>query len=334
MKAMVMRALGELALSDRPEPAPGPGEVLVRLRAASLNYRDLLVLRGGYGRLQKHENLIPLSDGAGEVAAVGASASGKVGDRVVGCLFPDWRDGPPEERKLARTLGGTVDGVAAEYRVFGAHELLPIPPGLSFAEAAALPCAALTAWNCVRAAAPEIGPGGVVLTQGTGGVSLFALQFAVAAGATVIATSSSAEKLARLRALGAAHVVNYRDDPEWGKTARKLTGGRGVDLVVEVGGGGTIKQSMRATRMGGTIALVGVVAGASQELNLPLIAMNSMRVIGVAVGSRADFAAMLAFIERHKIKPVLDRGFPLAELGAALDWLKSGRHVGKVCVEI
>jgi alcohol dehydrogenase len=333
MKAMVMRALGDFALRDLPEPDPGPGQVLVRLRAASLNYRDLLILQGGYGRLQKLENLILLSDGAGEIAAVGPGVSEwKAGDRVVGCFFPDWQDGAPDEAKLARTLGGTADGVAAEYRVFGKNEILPIPPGLSFVEAATLPCAALTAWSCIHSAY-RTGPGDIVLTQGTGGVSLFALQFAVAAGATVFATSSSEEKLERLRALGAAHLINYRSDSEWGRTARKLSG-RGVDLVVEVGGAGTIKQSIRATRMGGTIALVGVVSGAAQELNLPLISMNSLRVIGVAVGSRAAFAEMLRAIERHQIKPVIDRVFPLAQLGEALAWLKSGQHAGKVCVEI
>jgi alcohol dehydrogenase len=306
----------------------------VRLRAAALNYRDLLILQGGYGRLQKHENLILLSDGAGEIAAVGAGVTEwAAGDRVVGTFFPDWHDGPPDERKVARTLGGTVDGVAAEYRVFGSREILPVPPSMSFIEAATLPCAALTAWNCVRAA-PEIGPGSIVLTQGTGGVSLFALQFALAAGATAIVTSSSAAKLERLRALGATHLIDYRSDAEWGKTARTLTGGRGVDLVVEVGGAGTIKQSIRAMRMGGTIALVGVVAGAIQELNLPLIAMNSLRVIGVAVGSRADFVAMLSALRRHNINPVVDRTFPLAALAEAFAWLRSGRHVGKVCVEI
>lgn len=335
MKAMVMHALGadNFALCDVPDPVPGPNEVLVRLRAASLNFRDLLVLEGKYGRLQKRENLILLSDGAGEVAALGPGVSQwKVGDRVVGCFFPGWQDGPVDESKVHRMLGGLLDGVAAEYRVFGENEILPIPQAWSFIEAATLPCAGLTAWNCVHAA-HETKPGDIVLTQGTGGVSLFALQFAVAAGATVFATSSGEEKLARLRALGATHLVNYRADAEWGKTARKVTG-RGVDFVVEVGGAGTIKQSIRATRMGGTIALVGVVSGVAQELNLPLIAMNALRLIGVAVGSRADFAAMLRAIEQHQIKPVVDRVFPLAELGQALAWLKSGQHVGKVCIEI
>jgi NADPH:quinone reductase-like Zn-dependent oxidoreductase len=336
MKAMVMSALGavNLALSELPEPAPNPGEVLVRLRAAALNFRDLLMLDGKYGSWQRRESLILLSDGAGEVAAVGSGVSEwKVGDRVVGCFFPDWTDGPPTEDNTRRALGGSVDGVAAEYRVFGRNEILRVPPALSFVEAATLPCAALTAWNCLHTAC-QIGPEDIVLTQGTGGVSLFALQFARAAGAKIVATSSSEEKLARLRALGVSHVINYRSDAEWGKTTRKLSNGRGVDLVVEVGGASTIKQSIRAARMGGTVALVGMVSGSAQELNLPLVAMNSLRLIGVAVGSRAQFAAMLNAIERHKIKPIVDRVFPLADLGEALAWLKAGKHVGKVCVEI
>ena len=333
---MVMSAVGagNLALCDLPEPAPGPDEVLVRLRAAALNFRDLLILEGKYGSLQKYEDLILLSDGAGEVAAVGSDVTEwKIGDRVVGCFFPDWKEGPANQVNTRRTLGGSVNGVAADYRVFGRNDILPVPAALSFIEAATLPCAALTAWNCIHTAY-QTGAEDTVLTQGTGGVSLFGVQFAVAAGATVLGTSSSEEKLLRLRSFGATHLIDYRSDSEWGKTARKLTNGRGVDLVVEVGGAGTIKQSIRAVRMGGTIALVGVVSGAAQEVNLPLIAMNSLRVIGVAVGSRAQFAEMLRTIEHHNIKPIIDRVFPLTELGKALAWLKSGKHVGKVCVEI
>lgn len=336
MKAMVMSALGaaNLALCDVPEPTPDSDEVLVRLRAAAINFRDLLILEGKYGSRQKRENLIVLSDGAGEVAAVGSGVTEwKIGDRVVGCFFPDWKDGPPNEDNTRRTLGGSLNGVATKYRVFGRNEILRVPPALSFIEAATLPCAALTAWNCIHAAY-ETATKDIVLTQGTGGVSLFALQFAVAAGAAVLSISSSEEKLARLRSLGAAHFVNYRSDTEWGKTARKLTNGRGVDLVVEVGGAGTIKQSIRSVRMGGTIALVGMMSGVAQELNLPLISMNSLRVIGVAVGNRAQFAEMLIAIERHNIIPIVDRVFPLAELGEALAWLRNGKHVGKVCVEI
>jgi len=336
MKAMVMSAIGatNLALRDVPDPTPDFGEVLVRLRAAAINFRDLLILEGKYGSWQKRENLIVLSDGAGEVAAVGPGVTEwKIGDLVVGCFFPDWKEGSPNEDNIRRTLGGSLDGVAAKYRVFGRNEILSVPPTLSLIEAATLPCAALTAWNCIHTAYETVAED-IVLTQGTGGVSLFAVQFAVAAGATVVSTSSTEEKLARLSSLGAAHLINYRYDVDWGKTTRKLTNGRGVDLVVEVGGAGTIKQSIRAARIGGTIALVGMVSGVEQQLNLPLISMNSLRVIGVAVGSRAQFAEMLTAIERHNIKPVVDRVFPLEELGEALAWLRNAKHVGKICVEI
>ena len=336
MKAMVMGGLGlsNLALRELPDPKPGPGQVLVRMRAASLNFRDLLTLDGKDGSLQKREDLTLLSDGAGEIAEVGEGVKEwKSGDRVVGCFFPHWHDGEPQEYLLRDAPGGIADGVASQYRVFNRDAILAIPSQLSFVEAATLPCAALTAWSAVRVAHPT-GPEHVVLTQGTGGVSLFALQFAKAAGATVIATSSSEEKLARLRELGADHVINYRQDAEWGKTARKITGGRGVDLVVEVGGAGTIKQSIRASRLGGTIPLIGVVAGPSLDLPLPLITMNLLNVVGVALGNRRQFADMLRAIAHHSMKPVVDRVFPMSQLGEALVWMQGGNHVGKVCIEI
>jgi alcohol dehydrogenase len=336
MKAMVMGGLGlsNLALRDVPDPKPGPGQVLVRMRAASLNFRDLLTLDGKYGGMQKRENLILLSDGAGEIAELGAGVKEwKVGDRVVGCFFPFWQDGEPQDYLLRDAPGGLADGVASQYRVFNSDAVLAIPSNLSFAEAATLPCAAITAWSAVRVV-HKTGPEHIVLTQGTGGVSLFALQFAKAAGATVIATSSSEAKLQRLKALGADHVINYRDDAEWGKTARKLTNGRGVDLVVEVGGAGTIKQSIRAAKLGGTIPIIGVVAGPSLDFPLPLITMNMLNVVGVALGNRRQFADMLRAIGHHGIKPVVDRTFPLEQLPDALTWLQGGNHVGKVCIEI
>ena len=336
MKAMVMEKLGvtNLALRDVPDPKPAAGELLVRMRAASLNFRDLLTLDGKYGSMQKRENLILLSDGAGEIVEVGAGVTEwKVGDRVVGCFFPRWQDGAANETVLGGALGGQADGVACEYRVFGREEIVAIPPSLSFVEAATLPCAALTAWSAVRGLV-NLGPEDTVLTQGTGGVSLFAIQFAKAAGATIISTSSSAEKLARVSALGATHAINYREDAEWGKTARKLTQGRGVDLVVEVGGAGTIKQSIRASRMGATIAMIGVVSGPSLEFALPLIIMNLLHVVGLTCGSRRQFADMLRTIDRHGIKPVIDKTFSLQELPAALARLQTGGHVGKICIEM
>jgi alcohol dehydrogenase len=337
MKAMVMEAVGieNLRLKDLPDPEPGPGQVLVRLRAASLNFRDVLALRGGYGSRQKQSGLIPLSDGAGEVVGTGPGVRRfKAGDRVVGTFFPGWFDGPPQERFLQEDLGGLQDGVACELRVFFEEALLPIPASLRFVQAATLPCAAVTAWNAVRAHG-EVGPEHAVLTQGSGGVAIFALQFARAAGARVIAISSTPKKLERLQALGAQHGICYAVDAEWGKTARRFTpGGRGVDLVVETAGAATLKQSMRAARMGGTLALIGMVSGPSAELNLPLVAMGSLRIQGIAVGSRSHLQQVLAACETNRIEPVIDRVMPLADLGAALRHVESGQQFGKVCIEI
>lgn len=337
MKAMVMEAVGieNLRLKNLPDPKPGPGQVLVRLRAASLNFRDVLALRGGYGSRQKQSDLIPLSDGAGEVVEVGPGVRYfKTGDRVVNSFFPGWFDGPPQERFLQQDLGGMEDGVACELRVFSEEALVPIPAGLSFVQAATLPCAAVTAWNAVRAHG-QIGPEDAVLTQGSGGVAIFALQFARAAGARVIALSSTAPKLERLQSLGAQHGINYREDTEWGKTARRFTpAGQGVDLVVETAGAATLKQSIRAARLGGTIAMIGMVSGASAELNLPLVAMGSLRIQGIAVGSRAHLQQVLAACDTNRIEPVIDRVWPLEELGAALLHVESGQQFGKVCIEI
>ncbi|MDB5860325.1 MAG: NAD(P)-dependent alcohol dehydrogenase [Ramlibacter sp.] len=336
MKAMVMEALGveNLRLKELPDPKPGPGQVLVRLRAASLNFRDVLALRGGYGSRQKTAGLIPLSDGAGEVIEVGAGVRRfKAGDRVVNTFFPGWLAGPPDERFLQQDLGGMEDGVACELRVFSEEAVLPIPKAMSFLEAATLPCAAVTAWNAVRAHG-DIGPENAVLTQGSGGVAIFALQFARAAGARVITISSAMQKLEKLQALGAQHGINYRDDAEWGKTARKMTGGQGVDLVVETAGAETLKQSIRATRMGGMIAMIGMVSGTSAELNLPLVAMGSLRIHGIAVGNRQHLQQVLAACDTSKIAPVIDHVVPLADLAEAVRYVESGKQFGKVCVEI
>jgi len=336
MKVVLLETVGSLdnlKLVDRPEPKPREGQVLVRLRAATLNYRDLVATAGGYGSHQRHENLIPLSDGAGEVIEVGPGVKAwSTGDRVVGHIFPKWLTGKPNEERLSASLGGSVDGVACEYRVFGENEILRVPDHLSYEEAAALPCAALTAWVSVIAQG-QIGPGQSVLTQGTGGVSLFALQFAKMAGAEIVATSSSAEKLERLRKLGASHVINYKEDPNWGHTALRFVPS-GIDLVVEIGGGQTISQSLRAVRMGGTVSVIGVVAGARHDLNVPVLIMKNVRLQGASAGNRDHFADMLAAIARHKLHPVMDQTFPLADLRAALEHLKSGRHVGKVCIAI
>jgi NADPH:quinone reductase-like Zn-dependent oxidoreductase len=336
MRAAVLErpGLNNLKIEQVPTPEPGPGDVLVRLRAASLNYRDTLTVVGGYGSRQKQERLIPLSDGAGEVAAVGPGVEHwRSGDRVIGCLMPNWQGGEMSDEKSAISLGGSVDGCAAEYRLFPATALVRTPEHLSDIEAATLPCAALTAWSAVVTQGGA-GPGDIVLTQGTGGVSLFALQFARLAGARTISTSSAPDRLRRLRELGASDVVNYREVPDWGRWARALTSGRGVDHVVEVGGAGTLAQSVRAVRVGGTISLIGVLGGAKPDFNLALVVMQNIRLQGVTVGSRDQFERMLAAIGAHKLRPVIDRAFPLEEIRAAIEHLGAGRHVGKVCIAL
>jgi len=322
-----------LKLVDRPVPQPAAGEVLVRIKAATLNYRDLLTVKGGYGSRQKFP-LIPASDGAGAVEAVGTGVRRfTVGDRVVGSFFENWLAGEPSEAKMHAALGGSVDGVLAEYRIFPEHALVRTPPYLGDVEAAALPCAGLTAWSAVVKLG-GISPGRAVLTQGTGGVSLFALQFAKMCGARVIATSSSDAKIERLKSLGADATINYKTTPDWGKKARELTGD-GVDLVVEVGGVGTLNESIRATRIGGTIAFIGVLAGPPPaNSRLPLMVMRQQRLQGVTVGSVEDLQAMCDAIALHGTKPVIDRTFPFDQAKEAFLHMASGAHFGKVAIAI
>jgi NADPH:quinone reductase-like Zn-dependent oxidoreductase len=322
-----------LELVDKPTPKPARGQVLVRLNAATLNYRDLLIVRGGYGSRQKFP-LIPLSDGAGIVETVGPDVRTFVpGDRVVGSFFETWIGGEPSAAKMHGSLGGAVDGVLAEYRVFPEQALVRTPDHLSDVEAAALPCAGLTAWNAV-AKLGDVKAGQTVLTQGTGGLSIFALQFAKMCGARVIATSSSDAKLERLKSMGADATINYKTTPDWGKKARELSG-QGVDLVVEVGGVGTLNESIRAIRIGGTIAFIGVLAGPpSAELRLPLMVMQQQRLQGVTVGSVEDLQAMCNAIAINKMKPAIDRTFPFAQVRAAFAHMTSGAHFGKVAIAI
>jgi NADPH:quinone reductase-like Zn-dependent oxidoreductase len=337
MKAAVLTApgLNNLAVRELPDPVPGPGEVLVRIRAATLNYRDTLVVEGGYGSHQRSENLIPLSDGAGEVAAVGTGVKRfRPGDRVVANFFQGWLAGEPDPEKLSTGLGGRLDGVATELRVLPENGLAHTPAHLSDAEAAALPCAGLTAWSAVVTHG-AVRPGDVVLTQGSGGVSVFAMQFAKLAGAEVIATSSAEPKLARLRALGADHVIDYRAVPEWARVARDVTRGRGVDHVVEVGGAGTLEQSIKAVRPGGTISLIGVLSGANHEFRLPLVVTREIRLQGITCGSYEQFEAMLRAIAAAELRPALDESrFTLETLPAAITHMRDGRHFGKIVVEI
>ncbi|MBV9979526.1 NAD(P)-dependent alcohol dehydrogenase [Bradyrhizobium sp.] len=322
-----------LELVERPVPRVGAGQVLVRLKAATLNYRDLLTVKGGYGSRQKFP-LVPVSDGAGIVEQVGSGVTQFAArDRVIGSFFESWLGGQPSEAKMQAALGGAVDGVLAEYRVFPAHALVKTPPHLSDVEAAALPCAGLTAWSAVVKLG-GIRPGQTVLTQGTGGVSLFALQFAKMCGARVIATSSTDAKIERLTTLGADVTINYRTTPDWGKKARELTG-HGVDLVVEVGGVGTLNESIRATRIGGTIAFIGVLAGPPPASSrLPLMVMQQQRLQGVTVGSIEDLKAMCEAIAVNGMKPVIDRTFAFAETKDAFAHMASGAHFGKVAIAI
>jgi len=323
--------LENLKLVDVPDPKPGPGQVVVKTRAASLNYRDLVVIKGGYGPRQTVPR-IPISDAAGEIAAVGEGVTRvRPGDRVVCCFCPTWMDGDVAQEHMDAALGCYVDGVLCEYLLISADAVLPIPAHLSFEEAATLPCAALTAWNALFVT-DHIGPGQTIVAQGTGGVSLFALQFARMAGARVVITSSSDQKLARARELGAHGTINYKTTPDWDKEARKLTGGRGADQVVEVGGAGTLNRSLNCVRMGGTVTMIGVLAGASAEIRTTLILFRSVRVQGVFVGSRAMFEDMNRAITAHGLRPVVDRAFPFAEAPAALRHLESGSHFGKVAI--
>lgn len=321
-----------LELREAPTPQPGRGQILVRIRAAALNYRDLNVAKGSPARGPLPENLIPLSDGAGEVVEVGAGVTRvKPGDRVAGLFMQDWLGGDMEPYHVDSSRGGSIDGVLAEYVVFDQHGVVKLPEHLSFIEGATLPCAGVTAWNALYAGRP-LRAGETVLVLGTGGVSMFALQFARAAGARVIATSSSDSKLAQAAALGASDGVNYRQHPDWQHEVLRLTGGRGVDHVVEVGGAGTLPRSVEAARIGGQVHLIGVLTGG--EINpTPVLRRNTI-LRGIYVGSRQMFEAMNQAIALHQLRPVIDRVFPFAEARAAYRHLTGQTHVGKVVIDV
>jgi NADPH:quinone reductase-like Zn-dependent oxidoreductase len=324
--------LDALTLTERPQPQPGPHEVLVRIKAASLNYRDLMVVKGQYNPKMPLPR-IPLSDAAGEVAAVGPGVTRvQIGQGVAGIFMQKWIAGDVDESKAKSALGGAIDGLLAEYAVLHEDGLVRIPEHLDFEEAATLPCAAVTAWHGLISEG-RIKPGDTVLVQGTGGVSLFALQFARLAGARVLITSSSNDKLQRARKLGASECINYKETPEWGEKARELTGGRGVDHVVEVGGAGTLGQSLRAVRMGGQISLIGVLSGPGQANPLPIL-MKNVRVQGIFVGSREMFEAMNRAIAANQLHPVIDRVFSFAEAVQAFRYMESAAHFGKICIRM
>ncbi|WP_428391570.1 zinc-dependent alcohol dehydrogenase family protein [Lichenicoccus sp.] len=320
----------DLTLTEAPRPTCGRGQVLVRMHAASLNFRDLSVATGKYMMSAVPPNLVPLSDGAGEVVAVGEGTSRVApGDRVAGIFMQGWLGGELEPPQAGTALGGAIDGVLAEYVVFDEQGLVHIPEHLSYEQAATLPCAAVTAWNALYGLQP-LQPGQTVLVLGTGGVSMFALQFARAAGARVIATSSSDEKLERVRAMGASEGINYKTNPEWQDAVRALTGG--VDHVVEVGGPGTLARSLGAARRGGVVSLIGVLTRGQID---PLAIFGSGAIVRpIFVGSRQMFEAMNRAIALHRLEPVIDRTFAFDEAPQAYQHLKGATHIGKVVVRI
>lgn len=334
MKAYQLQATGTLdglVSVDLPQPEPGPGQILMRVRAVSLNYRDLLVMNGVYGKLALP--LVPVSDGAGEVVAVGAGVTRwKVGDRVAATFCPDWIGGEvsPERTRTARGAGST-SGMLSEYVAVSDQSVVAIPDHLSFEEAATLPCAGVTAWNALVEQG-HVKAGETVVLLGTGGVSLFGLQFAKMHGARTIVTSSSDEKLQRARMLGADETINYRETPNWEDKVIELNGGRGADHVVEVGGAGTFAKSLKATRPGGQVALIGVLAGLATELRVTDILMKSIRVNGIFVGNRDMFEAMNRALTQHRIKPIVDLTFTFEQAKAAYEYLQSGKHFGKIVI--
>jgi NADPH:quinone reductase-like Zn-dependent oxidoreductase len=314
---------------ERPAPTPGAGEIVVDIKAASLNYRDLLTVMMGAGSAPP---LVPFSDGAGVVSAVGSGVSRvKVGDRVCPLFFQSWLSGPVTAESRNRPLGGPLDGVLQQHMKLEADGVSKIPDYMSFEEAATLPCAGLTAWRAIAVEAP-IKAGDTILVQGTGGVSIFALQFAKAMGAKVIATSSSDEKLERAKKLGADYLINYKTNPEWGKEALKMTDGRGVDVVVEVGGDNTLGKSLEAVRVGGAIVVIGVLGGFTNNIFIPALFGKNAKMIGISVGSREQFDDMASHMAKWNMHPVVDKKFPVAQVQDALKLMQAGGHFGKICL--
>jgi NADPH:quinone reductase-like Zn-dependent oxidoreductase len=326
--------VGAWKLVDRPDPAPGPGEVLIGVRATSLNFRDLMIAKGTYIGAQK-KDVIPLSDGAGEVLAVGENVSKfKPGDRVMGAFFQNWESGPIQPNVFASDMGAAaLDGVLAEKIVLRSSGVVKMPSVLSYEEAATLPCAGVTAWNALFESSPPLPVGSTVLTLGTGGVSMFAFQFAKAAGLRVIGTSGSKAKLERMRALGLDHGINYKRTPEWQDEVKQITDGRGVDHAIEVAGS-TLPRTLQAVRYGGAVSLIGGVGGWQQEVSLLALMRAGARILTIIVGSVAMFEAMNRAIEAHRIKPVIDEVFPFDRANEALAKLESGTHFGKIVIRL
>lgn len=323
-----------LGLADVPVPSPGPADVLVRMTAASLNYRDLLVING-VASWKPTAPRIPLSDGVGVVATTGDAVTRvRAGDRVAGIFLPRWLDGPLMAETYVSPLGGAAaDGVLAEYRLFDEQAVVPVPGHLTDAEAAAFPVAGVTAWHAVSERS-RVQPGESVLIQGTGGVSLFALQFVAARGGRAIVISSRDDKLERARELGAAETINYTRVPAWEDEVLARTGGHGVDHVIEVVGGENLNRSLRAVRLSGTICFIGLMGGLAAPVNTYEFVTRNVRIHGIETGSRAMYEQMNAFIGRHAIRPVIDSAYRAADVAAALGHLESGRHFGKVVLDL
>jgi NADPH:quinone reductase-like Zn-dependent oxidoreductase len=324
--------LDHLKVVELRDPKPGPGEVLIRMRAVSLNYRDLLMVGGVYGRGTPLP-LTPFSDGCGVVEAIGEGVTRvAVGDRVASLFFQKWLGGKPTPQTQASALGIPIPGVGRELAVYHEDGVSKVPEHLTDQEVSTLPCAGLTAWRALFEDA-RLEPGDTVVLQGTGGVSIFGLQFAHAAGYRTIITSSSDQKLERAKALGADHLINYKTTPEWGRAARDLTGGRGVDFVMEVGGAQTLGESLRAVTLMGHIAIIGVLGGAGEPLNIGMMIGTGARLHGVQVGSREMFEAMCRAINLHKMHPVVDKVFPFTEAVAAFEAMRAGEHFGKIVLQ-
>ncbi len=319
---------------DYPDRKLGHGEVRIRVHAVSLNYRDLMVAGGNY-LVTVDDPIIPCSDGAGEVLELGPGVTRmQVGDRVAGSFFPYWQDGPTAPEKIRHSLGGDIDGMLAEEVVMHEDALAKIPASLSFVEASTMPCAGVTAWNAIFVSSNGIKPGDTALFLGTGGVSVLGMQLARAAGLRTIITSSSDEKLVRARELGAHHTINYGSIPEWHEEVLAMTQGRGANVVLEVGGKGTVNRSVSAAAMGGTVAIIGGVSGFGGEVNPASLLATAKRLVGIFVGSRTMLEDVMRFADTVGLKPVIDRVFPFAQAQDAYRYMESGSHFGKVVIDV